>query len=147
MFATFEEKYAPYYIVKLKGIIKNDNDFYNFTNYWINLNNNKKSFIFIFDTTKVGLINIKYCFMMALFIRNLKKNNNYLLKSIIIINNNFIKSLFDLIFYIEKPIATVYLTKDTLDSIIINSNKILNKKEFLENDLISKINVLKVFNK
>lgn len=147
MFATFDNTYAPYYIIKLKGIIKNDDDFYNFTNYWINLNNKKESFIFIFDTTQVGLINLKYSFMMALFIKKLKKNNNYLLKSIIIINNNFVKSLLDLIFYIEKPIATVYLTKDTLESIIINIDEILNKKKFLKNDLISKINVLKIFNK
>ena len=83
--------------------------------------------------------------MMALFIKNLKKNNNYLLKSIIIINNNFVKSLLDLIFYIEKPIANVYLTKDTLNSIIIDINQILNQNDFSKNDLISKINVLKVF--
>ena len=73
MFATFDNTYAPFYIIKLKGIIKNDDDFYNFTNYWINLNNKKKSFIFIFDTTQVGLINLKYSFMMALFIKKLKK--------------------------------------------------------------------------
>ena len=47
--------------------------FDNFLNSWLQLYNLQKDFIFIFDTTNVGYIPIKYSFKMSAFIKKLKK--------------------------------------------------------------------------
>ena len=50
---------------------------------------------------------------MSAFIYRLKKEPiQYLQKSIIIVNNSFIQSLLDLIFFIQSPVAPVYIIKD-----------------------------------
>ena len=54
---------------------------------------------------------------MTLFIENLKKrkkklNNVYLLKSIIICNNTYQKKILDWVFYIQKPVAPVYIVNN-----------------------------------
>ena len=153
MFSEFNYKYFPYIIIKFNGTIKNDNEFYNFIDNWNNINNNKCEYLMIFDTTELNLVNIKYCFLLANFIKKLKleikKNNKtYLNKSIIIIKHNFVKYLLDLIFYIEKPIADIYLTTSLLHDIIDKNYDILQEKN-LENNLkiIYNIDIVKIFNK
>lgn len=153
MFSEFNYKYFPYIIIKFNGTIKNDKDFYNFLNNWSQINNSKYEYLLIFDTTEMALVNIKYCFLMAIYIKKLKleikKNNKtYLNKSIIIIKNNYIKYLLDLVFYIEKPIANVYLTNNKLDDIIYKNSNILNEKNLQNNlKIINNINIIKVFKK
>ena len=57
--------------------------------------------------------NIKYSFKMSAFIKRLKRQPvQYLQRSIIIVNNSFIQSLLDLIFFIQSPVAPVYIIKD-----------------------------------
>jgi len=125
MFAKYiYDNYEKKNIVKVifNSRIKDDNDFDNFLNDWLQLYNLKKDFIFIFDTTNVGYIPIKYSFKMSAFIKNLKRNEyQYLKKSIILVQSNFVKNMLDLIFYIQPPVAPVYLTQNQEDI-----NNILN---------------------
>ena len=116
-----------------------DNDFDNFLNNWLQLYYLQKDFIFIFDTTKVGYVPIKYCFKMSAFIKNLKrKEYQYLQKSIILVNSIFVKNMLDIIFFIQPPVAPVYLTQNKEDiQKLLNDNipqdiiTILPRKSFL----------------
>lgn len=127
MFATYN--YSLYDTksivhVKLNKKIENNNDFNTFLNKWRELYEKKKNFIFIFDTSNVGFIPIKYSIQMSLFIKNLKKEKyQYLQKSIIYVNNNIVKRMLDFIFMLQPPVAPVYIidNKDYID-LILNNN-------------------------
>lgn len=142
MFSIFDfSDYETKSIVKvvLNKEINDDNDFNIFLDKWRELYNLRKDFIFIFDTSNVGYIPIKYSIKMSLFIRNLKRERDqYLQKSIIYVNNNIVKSMLDFIFMIQPPVAPVYIidNKDNIDKIlnnIIDENVItvLPSKSFL----------------
>ena len=110
--------------VKLNKNIENNNDFNTFLNKWRELYQNKKDFIFIFDTSNVGFIPIKYSIQMSLFIKKLRKEKyQYLQKSIIYVNNNIVKRMLDFIFMLQPPVAEVYIidNKDYID-LILNNN-------------------------
>tara|TARA_Y100000589_G_scaffold150532_1_gene143601 strand:+ start:1732 stop:2181 length:450 start_codon:yes stop_codon:yes gene_type:complete len=110
--------------VKLNKNIENNNDFNTFLNKWRELYQNKKDFIFIFDTSNVGFIPIKYSIQMSLFIKKLRKEKyQYLQKSIIYVNNNIVKRMLDFIFMLQPPVAPVYIidNKDYID-LILNNN-------------------------
>ena len=134
MFAQYiYDDYEKNNIVKVvfNSSIKDDNDFDKFIEEWLYLYNLQKEFIFIFNTTNVGYIPIKYSLKMSAFIKNLKsKDYQYLKKSIILVQSNFVKNMLDLIFYIQPPVAPVYLTQNKEDI-----NNILNEN-FSENIVI-----------
>tara|TARA_Y100000992_G_scaffold300645_1_gene269728 strand:- start:5475 stop:5900 length:426 start_codon:yes stop_codon:yes gene_type:complete len=120
MFVEFDETKYPVVRVNFSGVIRNENDFNEFTNKWIELYSRKSKFTFIFDTRNMGMMGPKYCFKMATFIKNLKKRPvQYLEKSIIIVSNRYIRLLLWLIFSIQKPVAPVYIT-DIHQEIFIN---------------------------
>ena len=127
MFATYN--YSLYDTksivhVKLNKNIENNNDFNTFLNEWRELYEKKKNFIFIFDTSNVGFIPIKYSIQMSLFIKKLKKEKlQYLQKSIIYVNNNTVKRMLDFIFMLQPPVAPVYIidNKDYIE-LILNNN-------------------------
>lgn len=113
MWAIYNIDNFPLVFVNFDKTIKCDKDFDLFLNEWINLYNNKKNFIFIFDTSNIINVNIKYCIKMALFIKRLKKfKYQYLQKSIILVKNKYIMNLLDFIFYIQKPVAPVFIIND-----------------------------------
>lgn len=116
MFAEFNyDLYEKDSIVKIKmnNSIQDDNDFNSFLESWLQLYNLKKDFTFIFDTSNVGFIPIKYSFKMSAFIKNLKRREyQYLQKSIILVNSNIVKRMLDFIFYIQPPVAPVYIIND-----------------------------------
>ena len=119
--------------VKLNKNIENNEDFNTFLNKWRELYEKKKNFIFIFDTSNVGFIPIKYSIQMSLFIKKLKKEKHqYLQKSIIYVNNNIVKRMLDFIFMLQPPVAPVYIidNKDYID-LILNNN--------LDDNIIKKI--------
>ena len=121
MFAEFDYKLFPIVIVKFNKDIDNEEDFNNFLIRWLQLYKNCKEFIFLFDTTDVGVPPIKYCFRMSSFIKNLRKQKiQYLKKSIIIVKNKKVLRLLNIIFYLQPPVAPVYLTMDNIDSILNN---------------------------
>ena len=109
MFAAFNHDEFPIVQVALNNI-ENRQDFENFLNEWLRLYDNNEYFSFEFDTKNVGFINPKYSVLMSLFIRELKKRDiQYLTSSRIYVYNKFTKYLLDLIFFIQKPVATVYI--------------------------------------
>lgn len=122
MFAKYDNTNFPIIYIYLNGTIKDKNDFENFINKWLEINNNKKDYEFIFNTKNCGLVHPKYCFYMALFIKKLKKEKNkYLKKSTIYVYNKYIFQLLKIIFYFEKPIAPVEI-------IFEDNNKIIKKE-------------------
>ena len=80
MFREFDESLFPIIKIKLNNIQNND-DFNNFLNGWLKYYK-QQEVVFIFDTTNVGNIPIKYCFKMSTFISNLKQmDKQYLQRS------------------------------------------------------------------
>ena len=113
MFAEFNEDNFPIVYVKINSRIENDNDFQLFLNHWKLLYKNKKYFTFIFDTKDVNWIPIKYSIKMALFIKELKKEEHqYLQKSIINIYSENVNLLLNYIFIRQKPVAPVEIYKN-----------------------------------
>ena len=96
------------------GKLNSNEDFNILTNEWLRLYEQKIPFTFIFDLSNLEVYNIKYSFKMSAFIYKLKKEPiQYLQRSIIIVNNSFIQSLLDLIFFIQSPVAPVYIIRDS----------------------------------
>ena len=92
------------------GKLNSTEEFYILTNEWLRLYEQKNPFTLIFDSSNLEVYNIKYSLKMSAFIYRLKKEpTQYLQKSIIIVNNSFIQSLLDLIFFIQSPVAPVYI--------------------------------------
>ena len=87
MWAQYSEIGFPIVQVQMKGKIKNDEDFYDFTNGWLEYYKKKQDFVFVFDTTDVGFVNTKYAFKMANFVKELKKQEIQYLKHSIIVNH------------------------------------------------------------
>ena len=112
MFVKFNYDNFPNVYVTF-GKLNSNEEFNILTNEWLRLYEQKIPFTFIFDSSNLEVYNIKYSFKMSAFIYRLKKEPiQYLQKSIIIVNNSFIQSLLDLIFYIQSPVAPVYIIRD-----------------------------------
>ena len=129
MFVKFNYDNFPNIYVTL-GKLNSNEEFNILTNEWLRLYEQKIPFTFIFDSTNLEVYNLKYSFKMSEFIYKLKKKPiQYLQKSIIIVNNSFIQSLLDLIFFIQSPVAPVYIIKDpnNVQKILDNS---LNNIEY-----------------
>ena len=95
------------------GKLNSNEDFNILTNEWLRLYEQKIPFTFIFDSSNLEVYTIKYSFKMSAFIKRLKRiPEQYLQRSIIIVNNSFIQSLLDLIFFIQSPVAPVYIIRD-----------------------------------
>lgn len=112
--ATYDDSTWPVVHVSMKGTIKNDNDFLDFVNDWLGFYNRPGNFTFIFDTSDVGFVNIKYAFRMSKFIKELKEKIsqqkcNTLSRSFIVHNSFYVKILLKLIFFMEDPVAPVYI--------------------------------------
>lgn len=139
MFCNYDFSHFPLVIIRFVGKIENDNEFYEFITTWNNLYQNKNDFIFVFDTTNMHLISIKYSIMMSKFIKDFKKKEiHYLKKSIIIIKNKLIKPLIELIFFIQKPVSYIYITNEEIENIITR------KDLLMENDVSELINVTSI---
>ena len=123
MFVKFNYDNFPNIYVTL-GKLNSNEEFNILTNEWLRLYEQKIPFTFIFDSTNLEVYNLKYSFKMSEFIYKLKKKPiQYLQKSIIIVNNSFIQSLLDLIFFIQSPVAPVYIIRDpdSVQKILDNS--------------------------
>ena len=142
MFASFNLDLFPIVIVTLKGIIANDDDFDSFLTSWLQINNQQKNFIFIFDTSELEIPSVKYCLKMSIFISKLRKlPHQYLQKSLIIINHYYIKYMIDLMFSLQPPVALVYLTQESL----VDSMKKITAQKDIFNYNFEDIEVLKKF--
>lgn len=139
MWAEYDYTNFPIVYVTFDKKINNEKEFNSFLQEWIKLYEKKQNFTFIFDTRKVGFININYCFKMKNFLRDLKKlKNQYLEKSIIILNNNYIKTMLNIVFKFQKPLAKVYLynswDRETKKDKLFDKNNLLNNIENNKHD-------------
>ena len=111
MVAIFDRTKFPLVYIKLSGTISSDEEFESFTTEWKSYDEMRKPYSFIFDSEEVGFVNIKYAVKIAQFIQTLKEqiDNVYLEKSIIICNRTYIHYMLSFIFYLQKPVAPVYI--------------------------------------
>ena len=115
MFVQFNYDNFPNVYVTF-GKLNSTEEFNILTNEWLRLYEQKIPFTFIFDTTNLEVYNIKYSFKMSAFIYRLKKEpEQYLQRSIILVTNSFIQHLLDLIFFIQSPVAPVYIVREKED--------------------------------
>ena len=115
MFVKFNYDNFPNIYVTF-GKLNSTKEFNILTNEWLRLYEQKKPFTFIFDSSNLEVYNIKYSFKMSAFIHRLKKEpEQYLQKSIILVTNSFIQHLLDLIFFIQSPVAPVYIVRQKED--------------------------------
>ena len=117
--------------IKLNKKIEDNKDFNDFLNKWLELYEREKDFIFIFDTSDVGFIPIKYSIQMSLFIKKLKKRDyHYLQKSIIFVKSNIVKRMLDFIFMLQPPVAPVYIINnlDHIEYILEDNIDVIKKK-------------------
>ena len=116
MFAFFDDsKFPDIYITFNRNI--DDDSWNNFTETWENFDKRNENYTLYFDLSGLGMPHIIYAWKMTIFIENLKKrkklhNNVYLKKSIIICNNYYQRKLLELVFYIQSPVAPVYIIND-----------------------------------
>lgn len=126
--------------VNFNGNISDTNDFNNFINQWRDLYAEKKEFSFVFDTINTSFVNPYYSYLMASFIKELKKETKqYLNFSVIIVKNYAIRCLLNIIFAIQKPVAPVFLINNNNDnneviSEILNVNSEEELKTLVENN-------------
>lgn len=126
--------------IKFNNGIENKEDFDNFTNKWRELYDKKENFTFIFDTINTRLVNPYYCFLMASFISELKRNQTqYLNFSVIVVKNFAVRVLLNIIFSIQKPVAPVYLIENNLNNKLL-INDIVNTISNTELKLILRNN-------
>ena len=127
MFADYDYSQLPNVKVKLNNVI-DDDDFDEFLKEWLKLYIKKKKYSFIFDTTNVSNVPLKYSIRMAEFIKELKNNEiQYLEKSIILINNLFVKQMLNIILRLQSPVAPIYLvSNETEIDLILNNEDISN---------------------
>ena len=77
MWATYDDSNFPIVNVKMNGVAVDNEDFQNCFDAWRSyncgkLNSGKVPYIFVFDTTEVGMVNMKYAIKMTSFIKDLK---------------------------------------------------------------------------
>lgn len=110
MWSVYDYTDFPTVNVHFIGSLRNDTDYNNFIDKWIELYNQERYFKFIFNTKDCGYVNIKYAFRMTSFIKKLKRRDKqYLQSSVIIYYSSWIKFLLRFIFSIQSPVANVYL--------------------------------------
>jgi len=115
MFVQFNYDNFPNVYVTF-GKLNSTEEFNILTSEWLRLYEQKKPFTFIFDSSNLEVYNIKYSFKMSAFIHRLKKEpEQYLQRSIILVTNSFIQHLLDLIFFIQSPVAPVYIVREKED--------------------------------
>ena len=109
-FYTIDDTLFPIIKIKLAGDITTEylNDFFDI---WLSFYKKEQYFYLLFDICDVNNPSIKNAFQLATFIKKIKqKNPQYLKKSILILNNNYIlQKIISLIFKITPPAAPLFL--------------------------------------
>jgi len=144
-FAYFDTSQFPRVYIKLNKSISSNKDYDKFTSDWLDLYKKQKYYNLVIDTTDTGMINIKYAFKIANFIKGLKKDavdlfgNQWLQYSIILVSSNLVMKLLNIIFKITKPIAPIYIVSSENDkNIIINQFKNIKFEDYNHNIQIFK---------
>lgn len=137
MFAIFDDTAFPLIRIRLYSIY-DDDDFFIFLKQWQSYDTKYENYTFLFDTTNVGYIPVKYAYKMTHFISDLKQrkaihNNVYLERSIIIASTWYVRGLLRLIFSIQTPVAPVYMIDDKTNVQLLLENLCLNPGFFKSN--------------
>mgnify|MGYP001386221791 FL=1 len=118
-------------------------DFENFSNIWKQFYLDKKYFIFKIDTSNLTNSSIYYCYKMAMLIRSFKNCKiQYLKYTIMTIPSGIIRNLLNIIMKIEKPIATIYVTKNIQESNNLYNYKLDNSVLLETFILVNNVNVI-----
>ena len=109
-FFTIDDKDFPIIKIILKGDIGRES-LANLFNAWLKLYERKKNFYLLFDICDVTNPSFSNGFQLEKFIKKLKKKKpQYLRKSVIILNNNYIlRKIIGVVFKITPPAAPLYL--------------------------------------
>ena len=109
-FYSINQENFPIIKIVLKGDIT-DKALNEFFDIWLSFYKKEKKFYLLFDICNVNNPSIKHSFQLARFIQKIKeKNPQYLKKSILILNNNYIlRKIMGLVFTITSPAAPLYL--------------------------------------
>ena len=144
MFAEYNYDNFPIVFVSFSETINSETEFDQFLNEWLILYHNRQDFSYIFDTRNMKNISIKYAIKMTLFIKNLRKEPyHFLQKSLILVNDKYIKRLLDFVFTLQSPVAPVYLwhISDEYDKqYLINTLNTINRLELKPNMIYIKAN-------
>ena len=137
MWAEYNDASYPIVEVNMRGVIENDSEFDNFLDQWTELYDNKRDFVFIFDTRDVGWVSPRYAFRMASFISKLKtRDRQYLKHSCIITNTIWVKTLLRLIFALQSPVCPIeyHASVDTIsvERLLDEANKNLLTQSVLK---------------
>jgi len=138
MFAYFDDTAFPLVHITM-GTLQTGNQFRDFLERWESYDDKYEDYTFVFDTTGVGYIPVKYAYEMTHFIKQLKvkkkAGNVFLERSIIIANTWYVRGLLRLIFSIQKPVAPVYMIHDKTNVDVLLENLILNPL-FFKSDVV-----------
>jgi hypothetical protein len=122
--AIFEFEYPYVYITFNHENIVDDNNLDIFFQTWLDIYNEKKPYIIVFDGTMVNYTKPSFIFKFAKFMKKLRKQEpQYLQYSIIIIDNSLMRGIMNMVFRIQKPVAPVYMCK-TAEELLDLHNKI-----------------------
>jgi hypothetical protein len=109
-FYTVDDTEFPIIKICLQGKITDKalNDFFDI---WLSFYDRERKFYLLFDICNVRNPSIKNSFQLANFIKKIKKKSpQYLKKSLLILNDNFLlKKIMGLVFKITPPAAPLYL--------------------------------------
>ena len=149
MFAEYNYDNFPIVFVTFSESINSETEFDQFLNEWLILYHNRQDFLYIFDTRNMKNISPKYAIKMTLFIKNLRKEPyHYLQKSLILVNDKYIKRLLDFVFTLQSPVAPVYLWQINSENIneeydkeyLINTLNTINRLDLKDNMIYIKAN-------
>ena len=114
--ANFDFKFNPNIIITFNKNLEDDEELTYFLNQWITIINKGKPYSLIIDTKNLGIVNLKFIVRLKEFLAKIKLlPQNKLLWTIVIINNNIIKTFVNLVLKFQKPLSKVYLTKEQLE--------------------------------
>lgn len=141
MFYKYNYAKFPIVYVDFNNNIINENNLNLFLEEWDNIYKKNKEFTLIFNTTNINiqLDLMTHSFTIINFIKKIKTYKPLLKKSIIIVQNNFIKNILYYIFQIQSPVCITYITKNNnIDDML---KKIDFSEEWYSNSDTVKINI------
>ena len=136
-FSKFDYSDFPLVKVKFSDRIKDKADFEAFLEEWLQIYFKKKDFYFEFETGEIEWVGITYLQELANFMKKVKTiKNQYLKGSILILRNSVVKTLFEMLMKLQKPVATLYIVKNEEEAnavweCIKNNEEVKNVKMFL----------------
>lgn len=148
MFVNIDSDSFPLVKVVFGKTPKSYEDLDIFFETWLQLYQNKQEFTFLLDTRNCGNIPIKYIYYISKQISKIKKlKTQYLQRTIVIMQSNWIKNLMKILFKIVKPVAPVYIVKkqDTSEQLYFRIKNNLLKSD-LDYDVIDSKKPAKVSN-